>query len=365
MAQVRLGLDVAQASPPLTGACPSLPIWLGLFAGLLMMVGGMWDVSWHRTIGRDTFGSPPHLLLYSGVSVMGVVCIAVVGRTTMGRDLGPRLDPTLVDLWGLRAPLGFAIAGFGVLGILLSAPIDEWWHRIFGIDVTVWSPPHLFAIAAAAAIRLGLILALAREMHLAGQDAPRPWLGLSWRRTTVAQWVQLFLFSLLLGNLTFALGESDYLAASRDPFLYPILASLIVPVVLIAGVRSLGRVGSATLIVLLLLARREIVSVVLLATDFIPPSPAPLYLVPAAGVDFWFWMVRRTPHARRMSVMAGVLFAWVFIVTEYFYTGYLAGVFWSMSPLVVATPLACGAGAVSAWAGYHLFKVSSPMMTDS
>ncbi|MBI3327635.1 MAG: hypothetical protein HYZ81_13160 [Nitrospinae bacterium] len=359
---MRIRSRLAKASPKLTEPCPSLPIWLGLLASLLMMVGGIWDISWHRTIGRDTFWSPPHLFIYSGVSMMGLACVAVVGRAMVAHKTGPRADPTLVELWGLRAPLGFAIAGFGVLGLLLSAPIDEWWHRMFGVDVTVWSPPHLFAIAAAAAVRVGLILALVREMHLAGQLAPPAWLLRSWRGMTVAEWVQLFLFSLLLGNLTFALGEYDYLAASRDPFLYPILASLAVPVVLVAGVRSAGRVGSATVIVLLLMARRELMSVVLLATDFIPPSPSPLYLVPAVVVDFWFWLVRRTPDSAWRSVAAGILFAWIFVLTEYMYTGYLTGVFWSISPLVLGEPLACVAGAVSAWAGHHLFQSSRRML---
>jgi predicted acyltransferase len=84
--------------------CPSLAVWLGLVASLLLMVGGVWDIAWHHTLGRDTFWSPPHLVLYSGVGVMGLVCLAVVLRTTGGRSAGPGADSTLVELWGLRAP---------------------------------------------------------------------------------------------------------------------------------------------------------------------------------------------------------------------------------------------------------------------
>jgi hypothetical protein len=46
------------------------------------------------------------------------------------------MDPTLVELWGLRAPRGFVLAGCGVLGCVLAAPFDEWWHRLFGAPIT-------------------------------------------------------------------------------------------------------------------------------------------------------------------------------------------------------------------------------------
>jgi hypothetical protein len=189
--------------------CPSLAVWLGLFASLLLMVGGVWDIAWHHTLGRDTFWSPPHLVLYSGVGVMGFVCLAVVMHPTVGRSGRRTVDFMLVALWGLRAPRGFALAWAGAFGAVLSAPFDEAWHRLFGIDVTVWSPPHLFAIAAAGAIRLGLVVALLDEMSLAGHAIPRQRLRLSWHRTTLAEGVLLVLFSILLGNLLFALGAHE------------------------------------------------------------------------------------------------------------------------------------------------------------
>jgi len=360
MEQVWIRSPHAKAS----GFVPSLAIWIGLLANLLMMVGGIWDVSWHRTSGRESFWSPPHFVMYSGVIMMGLVCVVVTLRATLGqrtaasREAYAILHPpsSILALWGLRAQLGFAIAGFGVLGVLLSAPFDEWWHRMFGIDVTIWSPPHLFAIAAAAVIRVGMIVALVQEMRAVGQGRVGQSPQLSWRGTSVAEWVLLLLFSLFMGNLTFALGQYDYLAESRDPLLYPILASVAGPVALVAGVRTLGRVGAATVIVLLLMARRELISGALLATGFIPPSAAPLYLVPAIGIDVWLWISCRAPESAWRNVAAGILFAWIFVGTEYGYTAYLTGKVWPIQPLALSEPLACVAGAASAWAGYHLAR---------
>ena len=43
-----------------------IAVWLAVAAACVALVGAVWDVSWHRTLGRDTFWSAPHLLLYAG-----------------------------------------------------------------------------------------------------------------------------------------------------------------------------------------------------------------------------------------------------------------------------------------------------------
>ena len=339
--------------------CPSLAVWLGLYGSLLLMIGGVWDIAWHHTRGRDSFWSPPHLLLYSGVGVMGLVALAMVVRTMRGRRAGLEADPLLVALWGLRAPRGFALVGAGALGAVLSAPFDEAWHRLFGIDVTVWSPPHLFAIAAAGAMRLGLLVALVDEMTRAGQKIPPQRLRLSWRGVTLAEGVLLMLFSILLGNLLFALGAHEIRAVSRPPGLYPLLASLAVPVVLVAGVRTLGRLGAATMIVLLLLGFQALLRAGLRAADFVLPAPWPLwplYVGPAAVVDGWGWLVRRRPQAVWHDAVAGLLFAAGFVGMVSGETGSHSGVFWSIDVLMLTTLLAGTIGAVSGWAGFHLHQ---------
>jgi hypothetical protein len=338
---------------------PSLAVWLGLFASLLLMVGGVWDIAWHHTLGRDTFWSPPHLVLYSGVGVMGLVCLATVRRTMDGRSAGPGTDSTLVGLWGLRAPRGFAVAGAGVLGAVLSAPFDEAWHRLFGIDVTIWSPPHLFAIAAAGAIRLGLVVALVDEMSLAGHTVPRQRRGLSWPRTTLAEGVLLVLFSILLGNLLFALGAHEVRAVNRAALLYPLLASLVAPVVLVAGVRTLGRLGAAAGIVLVLLAFQALLRAGLRAAGFGLPPPWPLwplYLVPALVVDGWYGLVRRRPPTVRHDVVAGLLFAAGVVGMIGGEVGSPSGVCWSLDGLLVTAVLAGIMGAASGCAGSQLHR---------
>ena len=39
-------------------------LWAGLIATTSAVVGGQWDISWHRSIGRDTFWTPAHMAIY-------------------------------------------------------------------------------------------------------------------------------------------------------------------------------------------------------------------------------------------------------------------------------------------------------------
>ena len=38
-------------------------IWLSVVGVTSAMIGVHWDISWHRSIGRDTFWTPAHLAI--------------------------------------------------------------------------------------------------------------------------------------------------------------------------------------------------------------------------------------------------------------------------------------------------------------
>src|SRR3954465_1111267 len=79
-------------------------IYAVLFASASVIVGVIWDISWHRSIGRDTFWTPAHMGTYLGGVVGGVAGGWVALRTTFGGDEVER--GTAVRFWGFRAPLG-------------------------------------------------------------------------------------------------------------------------------------------------------------------------------------------------------------------------------------------------------------------
>src|SRR5262249_48180537 len=155
-------------------------------------------------------------------------------------------------------------------------------------------------------------------------------------------------------NLLFALGAHEVRAMSRAMVLYSLLVSLAVPVVLVAGVHTLGRLGAATMIVLLLLGFQALLRAGLRAADFVLPAPWPLW--PLSVVDGWGWLVRRRPQVVWHDAVAGLLFAAGFVGMVSGETGSHSGVFWSIDVLMLTTLLAGTIGAVSGWAGFHLHQ---------
>ena len=76
-----------------TAESASVPwsIYAVLFASTSVILGVIWDISWHRSIGRDTFWTPAHLGIYLGGIVAGLTSGWVALRTTFaGSDGGPR-----------------------------------------------------------------------------------------------------------------------------------------------------------------------------------------------------------------------------------------------------------------------------------
>lgn len=109
--------------------------------------GFAWDVNWHTDVGPDTFFTLPHLFIYSGVALIGITSLVMVLYSTWAFHQRQSLYPhtSLTSLfWGiLRAPAPFILAGFGSLFFFFYGLFDELWHRIYGFDVTIQSPPHI------------------------------------------------------------------------------------------------------------------------------------------------------------------------------------------------------------------------------
>ena len=51
------------------GAHPVVSVAIAALAVTSAMIGGRWDVSWHESIGRDTFWTPAHMAILSSAFV--------------------------------------------------------------------------------------------------------------------------------------------------------------------------------------------------------------------------------------------------------------------------------------------------------
>ncbi|HTL04721.1 MAG TPA: hypothetical protein VL241_03180, partial [Gemmatimonadales bacterium] len=147
------------------------PLYAVLFASIGIVVGLIWDISWHRSIGRDTFWSPPHVLEQVAAMVAGLSCGWLVLRQTFARGGKPGAG---VHFWGFRGPLGAWLCIWGALMMVTSAPFDNWWHNAYGLDVKIMSPPHAVLAWGMLAIEVGaMLMAVARQNRATPREQRR------------------------------------------------------------------------------------------------------------------------------------------------------------------------------------------------
>ena len=133
-----------------------------VFAASSVIVGLIWDISWHMTIGRDSFWTPAHLAIYTGGAVSGIACGYEVLRRSFFAGTPPADG---VTVWRyFNGPLGGWLCIWGATAMLTSGPFDDWWHNAYGLDVKIISPPHaVLALGFIAILTGALVMAMAAQ----------------------------------------------------------------------------------------------------------------------------------------------------------------------------------------------------------
>ena len=294
--------------------------------GTSIAIGILWDISWHRTIGRDTFWTPAHMAIYLGGLLGGLTCGWLVIRTTFfgnEKDRG-----AAVRLWGFRAPFGAWVTIWGTLAMLTSAPFDDWWHNAYGVDVKILSPPHTVLALGMWTVVLGALMLLLREQNLAplGQDEPGS---------------RLFIYTsgLVVVMSSVFLIERSWPNQQRTAIFYQMSVATFPIYLLGLGRASKFRWG-ATLIALVYMAILALMAWILPlfpghprlgpirnpVTHFVP-LPFPLLLVvPALGIDlarYWIGQGRGWWRDWLLVLVAGSLFFGLFLITQWFFSAFL------------------------------------------
>ena len=138
--------------------------WMLLAAKLITGWGVQWDIQWHVLIGRDSFWIAPHVMTYAGVTLVVLVSFGVLAWDTLTGGPAAAGAPPRCGSWVSSGTRGFHLAAWGIALTVLAAPIDDLWHRLFGLDVTLWSPPHLLGILGAVINSLACLV-IAREVY--------------------------------------------------------------------------------------------------------------------------------------------------------------------------------------------------------
>jgi len=163
---VQTACQRGEASPSFERRLRQGCAWLVLYFLLQAELGLAWDRNWHVFVGRDRFWIPPHVMMYTGLGGAGLVALTVVLLDTiryMQHRPGVSSTSTICICGIFHAPLGFTLVGFGALIDLIAAPFDNYWHILYGIDVTLWSPFHIMGTIGGLLTGVGLAYAFASE----------------------------------------------------------------------------------------------------------------------------------------------------------------------------------------------------------
>src|SRR5579883_1445867 len=65
-------------------------IWFVATGICCAFIGGTWDISWHMSIGRETFWTPAHLLIQTEAVLVGIAVLYTILTTTFGAPSATR-----------------------------------------------------------------------------------------------------------------------------------------------------------------------------------------------------------------------------------------------------------------------------------
>ncbi len=313
----------ALTKAPATGA--PWYIWTGVAAVTSATVGGSWDVAWHRSIGRDSFWTPAHMMIYLCGVLAGVVGLWLVAQTTLNRN--PELRAASVSVFGLRAPLGVFLAGWGGVAMLTSAPFDNWWHNAYGLDVKIISPPHTLLILGIRAVSFGMLFLILAAMNRAADAGDRSF--------STLQKLFLYLGGLAVGGQMFFLQEFTQDVALHNRIAY-ISMAIAVPVLFAtfwqaSRFRWAATATAAVYIVSILLeilifplfpATPKLGPVFFPVTHLVPAKFPALIIVPALALDL-LWQRTRRWKLWQIALVSGAVFVAVLFAVEWNFAKFL------------------------------------------
>src|SRR5258708_5502831 len=207
-------------------------VWCSAIAVTSTAGGLYWDISWHTSIGRDTFWTPAHLCIHFGAILAGFSSTYLILTTTYGKNHATQ--DSSIRVWGFYGPLGTFVSLWGGLTMLTSAPFDDWWHNAFGLDVQILSPPHVVLILGIFILGLGGLFLIIAEMNRANEETRA-------RLNRIFLFVGCMLTILLLMLITEYTGFNE----SHSAIYYRALA-LAMPLVLVGIARASGYKWAAT-----------------------------------------------------------------------------------------------------------------------
>lgn len=206
-------------------------IYAVVFSSFCVVMGLLWDIMWHMSIGRDGLFAAPHVVIYVGAVVAGLFSAYRILNLTLTKNHPGRAEA--VPFWGVfYGPLGAMFCVWGALTMLTSAPFDDWWHNTYGLDVQILTPPHTILAIGIMTLQFGAIVGV-----LALQNKYRNTSGFISATSIRLKWLFVIAAGLLLTMLFSVFSESMDRGDTHSTKYY-VTAAIALPFYLVAMGRA-------------------------------------------------------------------------------------------------------------------------------
>ncbi len=300
------------------------PLYSVVLASTCIVVGLIWDVSWHRTVGRDTFWTLAHVLEQVAAVIAGLSCGYLVLRTTFAGT--PEEKGSSVRFWRFfYGPLGAWVCIWGTLMMITSAPFDNWWHNAYGLDVKIISPPHMVLAWGMMGIQIGAML-----MTLSAQNRATP------DDQKLYSMMHAYAAGILITMIATVIQEDASVGNQMHGSKFYAITAWTIPLFLVGLSRAsrlrwpattITAIYSAIILAMswilqLFPATPKLAPIYNPVTHMVPPAFPLLIIVPAVAVDLLMRRLRRE-NDWKLSLAIGVTWVVVMVAVHWFWAEFL------------------------------------------
>ncbi len=300
------------------------PLYAVVLASTCIVVGLIWDVSWHRTVGRDTFWTLAHVLEQLAAVIAGLSCGWLVLKTTFAGS--PEQKAQSVRFWRFfQAPIGAWVCIWGALMMITSAPFDNWWHNAYGLDVKIISPPHMILAWGMIGIQIGAMLMTLSAQNRASDEDQK-----------LYSMMYAFAAGILITMIATVIQEDASVGNQMHSSKFYMITAWTIPIFLIGLSRASHLRWPATAITLIYSAITLVMMWILQAfaatpklapiynpvTHMVPPAFPLLLVVPAVAVDLLMGRYGRR-NDWKLALMIGVTWVAVMVAVHWFWARFL------------------------------------------
>jgi hypothetical protein len=214
-------------------------VYLAISIGVALQISGSnWDIIWHGIGNVESFFTPPHSVIYSGVALaIGSIILAIFLFSVLKQKKGSRSISPLYFLRLSTIPFSLKLAVIGSLLQLTAGPFDFWWHNQFGFDGLL-SPPHSVLASGMLMVALGALIGI----YTLKRDNNTLFFSKVCLAIAFAVFLMVAVGMVLMFTLPFSKGQ--YFDFNPDPLAAVAAASIVIPFLIGLCLFSAARVTS-------------------------------------------------------------------------------------------------------------------------